>query len=100
MNEDLELAIFAEARRSVRCTIKSCVQRYAERPELLELLERGLSLTSPDLMIRVGRRLVEREINTPRPLSIVGNIQLYNYRAVVLLGRWRRLQQHYGRIAT
>jgi hypothetical protein len=82
----------AQARRAAIHLIKMRARHYARRPQGLDCLLPGLSMSSPETLIAVAEHLVDRESRSPRRwFGFGGEVNLVNARAALLLGRTNRL---------
>lgn len=84
--------IKARAFRTAREQIKNRARRYSEKPALLEILWSSLSWAEPEKMIWIGTELLAQERdNARRHAGFGGDTAAINARAIILLGRARRL---------
>lgn len=82
----------AQARCTAAYRVKRQARFYQQRPEMMELLSRGLSKVSAEGLIAAGKSLLIWESTFPRRnLGFGGYVPAINAKAAILLGRYRRL---------
>jgi hypothetical protein len=87
-----EVALRAQAKRTIVSLIKQRARAYAKRPMTLENVLPGLAAASPETMIAVAAHLIETERRAPRRwFGFGGEVPILNAKAVLLLARALRL---------
>jgi hypothetical protein len=90
----------AGARRSAALILKAAARKYLRNPLLLDILHDGLSMAAPAELIETGHHLVARErMIARRYFGFGGLVPAVNARAVILVGRWKRLADRAMRVA-
>lgn len=87
----------AITRAAVAALVKRRARALARNPATLDTILPGLSGTGPDTMIEIARRLLDRERQKPqRWFGFGGEVRALNAKAMLLLGRARRLARARG----